>query len=63
MERLLTPRQISELLQVELSTVYKRSHMGLLPHVKMGRSIRFIEQEVEQRVKQRVRKGARLTRF
>lgn len=63
MERLLTPKQLSELLQVDQSTVYKWSHMEFIPHLKLGKSIRFVEREVEEWLKQRTRQGRRAMKY
>jgi excisionase family DNA binding protein len=41
MEKLLTARQVSELLEVKISTVYDWVYRGLIPYVKLGRLIRF----------------------
>ncbi len=38
---LLTPAQVSDLLQVPVRTVYKRAEEGEWEHVKLGRSLRF----------------------
>ncbi len=59
MDKLLTPKQLSELLQVDQSTVYWWSHTGFIPHVKLGKLVRFKEEEVEQWVKERVHHGRR----
>lgn len=57
MEQLLTPKQLAELLQIKLSTVYKWAHFGYIPHIKMGDLIRFKEKRIEQWLDKRVRKG------
>ncbi|HOE68033.1 MAG TPA: helix-turn-helix domain-containing protein [Candidatus Omnitrophota bacterium] len=41
MERLMTARQVSELLEVNPSTVYQWVHLGLIPYVKLGKCVRF----------------------
>lgn len=46
MEKLLTARQVSELLEVKISTVYDWVYRGVIPHVKLGRLIRFKKAEV-----------------
>ncbi len=46
MEKLLTARQVSELLEVKLSTVYDWVYRGLIPYVKLGRLIRFKKKEI-----------------
>ncbi len=48
MDRLLTPEQISDLLGVKLSTIYQWTHIKYIPHVKLGRFVRFKEQEIIQ---------------
>lgn len=63
MEQLLTSKQLSELLQVNLSTVYKWTHMGFIPHVKLGKSIRFNKQDVERWLSERQRKGRLKMRY
>jgi excisionase family DNA binding protein len=57
MDRLLTPKQLGEKLQVKLSTVYKWVHYGYVPHIKLGDLTRFDESSVESWVKQRSKKG------
>ena len=46
MDKLLTIKEISELLQIRVSTLYKWVHMELIPHVKVGRAVRFREKDV-----------------
>ena len=46
METLLTPKQLSELLQVKLRTVYFWAHTGFIPCVRLGKCLRFVESEV-----------------
>jgi excisionase family DNA binding protein len=57
MDRLLTPKQLSELLQVSLSTIYKWAHYKYVPYVKIGDLIRFKEKKVEEWLMKRERKG------
>jgi len=56
-EKLLPPEQLSELLQVKLSTVYKWAHYKYVPVVKLGSLIRFKKNKIEYWVKRRERKG------
>ena len=60
-EQLLTPQQVSEWLQVKLSTVYKWVAIRYIPHVKLGGkvkgSVRFQPGEVERWIKRRSRRG------
>ena len=41
MERLLLPQDVAALIGVKLSTIYQWTHLGYIPHVKLGRLIRF----------------------
>ncbi len=63
MDKLLTPKQLSELLQVDQSTVYWWSHTGFIPHIKIGKLVRFKEVEVEEWVKQRSRQGRKQIKY
>ena len=38
---LLTPHQVAELLQVHTDWVYDNAAAGNLPHIRLGRNIRF----------------------
>lgn len=53
MEKLLTARQVSELLEVKISTVYDWVHDGAIPHVKLGRLVRFNKAELFRWVESR----------
>lgn len=57
MEKLLTPKQLSELLQIKTSTIYKWVHYGYIPVVKLGIGIRFRPKKVEEWIRKRERKG------
>ena len=37
----MTAKQVSELIEVKPSTVYQWVHLGLIPYVKLGKSVRF----------------------
>ena len=63
MQKLLTPKELSQLLQVKLSTVYKWAHYGYVPCVKIGNLIKFREQKVEEWLKKRERKGRKSCRI
>jgi len=63
MEKLLTSKQLSELLQVKPSTVYKWVHYNYVPHVKVGALVRFKEKKVEEWLKKREHKGRRSYRM
>ena len=46
MEKLLTARQVSELLEVKISTVYDWVHRGVIPYVKLSRLLRFKKTDI-----------------
>ena len=59
MERkeLLNTAQVAEWLHVKESTIRKWVHYGYVPHVKLGRCVRFQESEIEQWLRERAEKG------
>jgi len=56
-ERFLTAKQLSEYLQVDLSTVYLWTHSEFIPHYKLGRSVRFLEKDIMQWLEKRRNQG------
>jgi len=63
MEKVLTPKQLSELLQVDLSTVYLWTHTQFIPHYKLGRSVRFVEGDVMEWLRQRKLNGRKTMKY
>jgi excisionase family DNA binding protein len=59
MDKLLTPEEISELLGVKLSTIYQWTHIGYIPHFKLGRFVRFREYEILLWLESKVCNGRR----
>ena len=57
MERLLTLQQVSELLGVRPSTIYKWTHRGFIPHTKVGRLLRFRESTINKWLDKRSCRG------
>lgn len=57
MSRLLTPRELAEMLQVKPSTIYQWVHEGFIPHVKVGRLVRFREGDVSRWIDARTKSG------
>jgi excisionase family DNA binding protein len=57
MEKLLTPKQLSEILQVSRGVIYKWIYMGFIPHYKLGGQVRFKERDIEAWLNKRKRKG------
>ena len=60
-EQFLTPQQVSGWLQIKLSTVYKWTHVGYIPCIKLGGkvkgAVRFNREEVERWLKRKARRG------
>jgi excisionase family DNA binding protein len=52
---------MAEFLGVKLSTIYQLTHTGYIPHVKLGRFVRFRELEVLKWIEAKSNKG-RLTK-
>jgi excisionase family DNA binding protein len=46
-EKLLTIKQLSELIQYSPKTIYQWTHIGYIPHLKLKKGIRFKETEVD----------------
>ena len=57
MEALLTPKQVSQALQVSISVIYKWTHMGFIPHYKLGGQVRFKEKDIQDWLNKRKIKG------
>ncbi len=57
MEKLLTIQQVSDLLQVSRSLVYKWVHYDFVPYVKIGSVLRFKESELNRWLKNKEHKG------
>ena len=57
MERLLDTAEIAEQLNMSVSTIRKWVHFGFIPHVKLGRTVRFREKDVEAWIEERTEKG------
>ncbi len=53
MNQFLSPAEVAELLGVKKSTVYQWTHQGFIPHVKLGRLVRFREAEIMAWVEKR----------
>ena len=57
MVRMLSPEQVSEILQVKVSTIYQWTHQWFIPHIKVGRFVRFNETEILKWLSRNERKG------
>ena len=56
MERLMTAKQVSELIEVRPNTIYQWVHLGLIPYVKLGKSVRFKKIELFRWIDKNLRK-------
>jgi excisionase family DNA binding protein len=50
--RLWTARDVAEMLGVPRRTVYEYARRGLLPHVQIGRHVRFIQRDLEEKLRE-----------
>ena len=57
MENLLNVKQVANKLNVKPITVYQWAYMGFIPHLRLGKCLRFDEKEVEKWVEKRKTKG------
>ena len=57
MEKLITVKQLSEIIQFKESTIYKWVHSGFIPHHKVGRSVRFKTSQVNRWLQKRFIRG------
>ena len=57
MERLLTVEELSGMLRVSTSTVYRWIHCDFVPYIKMGNVVRFDEKSILRWLKARECKG------
>ena len=54
-DELLTPEEVAHLLKVPKATVYKWVHQRKIPHVKVGRHLRFVKAEILEWVEEQRR--------
>jgi len=57
MDKLLTPKQLSERLQVSPSTVYQWVHTEFVPCIRLGKCVRFDEEDVIKWLQGRKKEG------
>jgi len=57
--RLLTVDEVAEYLQVKSSTIYQWTHMEFIPHVKVGKFVRFRLDRIDTWLEKRSTKGRR----
>jgi excisionase family DNA binding protein len=56
-EKLLDTAEIAEQLGMSVSTIRKWVHYGFIPHVKLGRAVRFREKDIQTWIEERTEKG------
>jgi len=57
MDKLLTVEEIAQVLHVKQSTIYNWTHLGFIPHIKLGKLLRFREDEIFKWLKCRSQPG------
>ena len=57
MNKLLTPQEVADLLSVRKSNIYQWTHQGYIPHVKLGKFVRFNEDKVMEWVERKEQTG------
>lgn len=57
MVKMLSPEQVSNMLEVKVSTIYQWTHQRFIPHIKLGRFVRFREDEIESWLAENQRKA------
>lgn len=57
MVKMLNPEQVSDMLKIKVSTIYQWTHQRFIPHIKVGRFVRFREDEIERWLAENQRKA------
>ncbi len=57
MDKLLSVHEASELLGVKVSTLYSWIHQGFVPHVKLGRLVKFSATDLTRWVEEKKHEG------
>lgn len=52
--RLLKAKDVAQLFQLDVSTVYDYAAQGIIPSVKLGKSVRFRESDLLKVIEQKV---------
>ncbi len=56
-KKLMNAAQVAEWLNVKESTIRKWVHYGFIPHIKLGRCVRFSEEDIQRWLKESSEKG------
>jgi len=62
MNKLLTPQEVADLLSVRKSTIYQWTHQDYIPHIKLGKFVRFNEDNILQWVEDKSNVGRKRQR-
>lgn len=54
-DQLLTAEEVAELLRLAVSTIYDLARTGRLPHLRIGRALRFSRSDLEAHLAERCR--------
>jgi excisionase family DNA binding protein len=60
--QLLTASEVADLLRLPVSTIYELARTGRLPFLRIGRAMRFYQQDLEAHLAQVCRDQARVRR-
>ena len=60
--QLLTAREVAALLRLPVSTIYELARTGRLPYLRIGRAMRFYQQDLEAHLAQACREQAPVRR-
>jgi excisionase family DNA binding protein len=59
LDGLLRPEEVARMLGVRRSSVYEYARTRMLPHVRIGRHVRFVRQDVEEWIKEQRRSDSK----
>ncbi len=54
---LLTVEEVAEYLRVKVSTIYNWTHVEYIPHIKLGRVLRFRRDDIDKWLTKKTKKG------
>ena len=61
--KLLTAAEIADYLGVKQSTIYQWTHQGFIPHIKLGKFVRFKTDQIERWLESRTTTGRKTRRL
>ena len=57
MPKLLTPQEVADYLGVKVSTIYQWTHQEFIPHIKIGKHVRFRQSVIDRWLDKRAVEG------